>query len=64
MKKKFDLLTVPEAAMYLRISKSNLYRKCKQGVIPSTKIGGCLRIDRDELNQYIKSNYQTPSTYL
>ena len=64
MKRKFDLLTIQEASQYLKISKSNLYRICKQGIIPSMKIGGCLRIDREDLNQFISDHYQKPYTNL
>ncbi|MFB4298276.1 helix-turn-helix domain-containing protein [Actinomadura sp. NTSP31] len=49
------LLTVPEAARALSISRSKLYELLASGAIRSVRIDGSRRIPLDALNAYIKT---------
>ncbi len=51
-----ELLTVEEAAAYLRVSKATLWRWCQQKRLPAFKIGRQWRIDRGILRQFTASN--------
>ena len=44
-----ELLTVKEAATYLRVSRVTAWRWCQQGIIPAFRIGRSWRIRRDSL---------------
>ena len=45
-----DLLTIPEAAQLLRVSRSTTWRWCKDGVFTTAfKIGSTWRIHRSEV---------------
>ena len=44
-----ELMTVKEAAVYLRVSRVTAWRWCQQGVIPAFRIGRSWRIRRDAL---------------
>jgi excisionase family DNA binding protein len=45
----FELLTVAEAATILRVSRATAYRLVESGGLPATRIGGSIRISRDDL---------------
>ena len=44
-----DILTVQEAAKYLRLKRSTAYELVKQGVIPSVKLGRQIRVPKSRL---------------
>ena len=44
-----ELLTVKEAAAYLRVTRVTAWRWCQEGMIPAFRIGRTWRIPRDEL---------------
>ena len=44
-----ELLTVGEAADFLRVSRVTIWRWCQQGIIPASQIGRNWRIHRDAL---------------
>lgn len=48
-----DLLTVEEAATYLRVSRATVWRWCKSHKVPAVKIGREWRILRRTLNDLI-----------
>lgn len=50
-----DLLTVKEAAEYLRLNYMTVYRLAQRGKIPASKVGGNWRISRDILDGWLKS---------
>ncbi len=50
-----DLLTIREAAAYLRLNHMTVYRLAQRGKIPASKVGGNWRISRDVLDDWIKS---------
>ncbi len=47
-------LTVPEAAVLLRISRNHAYDLVAQGVLPSIRLGRRILIPRDLLDQWIR----------
>jgi excisionase family DNA binding protein len=46
-------LTTGEAARYLRIHRSTVYRLIRQNQIPAFKIGTDWRLDRDALEKWM-----------
>lgn len=44
-----ELMTVAEAASFLRLSRATAYRLIVSGELPAHRIGGSIRIDRDEM---------------
>ena len=53
-----DVLTVSEAADYLRIPKSSVYKLAQEGRIPCQKVGRHWRFHRKTLEHWISN----PST--
>jgi excisionase family DNA binding protein len=49
-----ELLTVPEAASFLKLSKSQVYALCQQRVIPTITLGRSVRIPRDGLDSWLR----------
>jgi excisionase family DNA binding protein len=50
-----DLLTVEEAAKYLRVPVSWIYQRTRSRQIPVRKLGGHVRIPRDEFFEWINA---------
>jgi len=48
------LIRAGEAALMLSISRTTLWRRVKDGSVPSIKIGGCRLFDVDELRELIR----------
>lgn len=64
MRKKGDLLTTKEAAKFLGISTSTLYRIEKLGyILPYRTPGGQRRFSRIELEEYLKKSRNFQYTY-
>ncbi|MCK5076831.1 MAG: helix-turn-helix domain-containing protein [Calditrichia bacterium] len=57
---KFHLLTLKEAAEYLRMHKGSLYRLLESGDtdLPAIKLGGKWLFNLESLNQYLTSKEQ------
>jgi excisionase family DNA binding protein len=55
-----SLLSVAETAQILRVSKATTYRLISAGELPAHRIGASLRVDRDELRDYIATAAATP----
>ncbi len=57
---KLKLLTLKEAAEYLRMHKGSLYRLLESGKIdiPAIKLGGKWLFNLDSLNQYLMTKEQ------
>ena len=52
-----NLLTVDEAASILRVSRSTVWRWCKEGTLKSAfKIGHTWRIPEDEIEGLLRQN--------
>jgi excisionase family DNA binding protein len=48
-----ELLTVPEAAAALHLSRWTIYELIRRRHLVSVKIGRCRRIPRDALQEYV-----------
>ncbi len=51
------VLTVDEAAEYLRIPKSSLYKLAQEGKVPCQKVGRHWRFHRNTLKQWLSNQY-------
>jgi len=49
-----ELLTVPEVARRLKLSKSKVYLLCQQGKIPTITLGKSVRIPLNELDEWLR----------
>jgi len=58
-----EWLSADQAADYLNIKKSTLYKKTMNGELPFYKPGKKLRFKRTELSEFIQSGRQTPPRY-
>lgn len=54
------LLTVPEAAEFLRTSRANLYALCASGYLPYCKIGRSRRIPRRAVIELAERSLVSP----
>ena len=50
-----QLLTAKETSSVLRITTQRLYEMARKGLIPSVRIGGCVRFDQAQLQAWIRS---------
>ena len=50
------LLTYRQAATYLGIGESTLYRLVKTGGLPVARLGGCSRIRREDLDRFVSKS--------
>lgn len=57
---KNEILTVPEVAAMLNMTKPGLYKWIKEGVIPAYKVGSTWFILRDELKQTLEAGANSP----
>lgn len=51
-----DVLTVPEAARYLRIHEQTVYQLLRSGRLAGRKVGRAWRIHVETLEAYVKSS--------
>ena len=49
-----ELMTVPEVAAYLRVTKKTIYRLLEQGNIPAAKVGHQWRFDRPLIDEWLQ----------
>ena len=52
-------LTIDELAEYLKMGRTKLYRMAQDGEIPASKVGNQWRFDREEIDQWMKSQRPT-----
>lgn len=52
-----EIMTIPEVARYLKLSKSKIYNLVQAGKIPYLKIGRNVRIRESDLKQWINSSH-------
>ncbi|MBU0676185.1 MAG: helix-turn-helix domain-containing protein [Proteobacteria bacterium] len=48
-----NILTIEELAVYLKISKSSLYKLAQKGEVPGQKVGKHWRFRRDIIDQWM-----------
>ena len=48
-----DILTIDELAVYLKISKSTLYKLVREGKIPSQKVGRHWRFRKNAIDDWL-----------
>ncbi len=48
-------LTIDELAKYLKLGRTKLYRMAQEGGIPVSKVGSQWRFDRDEIDEWMRS---------
>ena len=49
------LMDVPQVAEYLRVSKKSVYKLIDRLKIPAIRIGGLLRVRKDELDETLRA---------
>jgi len=49
-----SFLTVTEVAVLLRVHEATIYRLCKAGRLPAIRLGGQIRIDREQLQIWLR----------
>ncbi|MGD0236200.1 MAG: helix-turn-helix domain-containing protein [Syntrophorhabdales bacterium] len=54
MKNAGDVLTIDELALYLKISKSTLYKLVREGKIPSQKVGRHWRFRKVAIDRWLE----------
>jgi excisionase family DNA binding protein len=48
-------LTIDELAQYLKMGRTKLYRLAQEGEMPTSKVGGQWRFDREEIDRWMKT---------
>lgn len=49
------VLTIEDLAVYLKLSKSTLYKLCQEGKVPGQKVGRHWRFHRDAVDAWLKT---------
>ncbi len=49
-----EWLTVEEMAEYLKLGRSKVYQMAQEGVLPSVKVGGQWRFDREMVDEWLR----------
>ncbi len=52
------LMTIEEVAQYMRVSRFTVYRLAKRRSIPATKIGRQWRFQKEEIDQWVREQFQ------
>jgi excisionase family DNA binding protein len=52
-----QLLSIPQLCQELGMGKSWIYRRLRNGEIPSVRLGRTIKVRRDELEQYLESHH-------
>ena len=58
--KGLDLLSIPEVCQELGMGKSWVYRRLRSGEIPSVKLGRSIKVNREDLEEYLESRRYRP----
>ena len=48
-------LTIEELANHMKMGRTKLYRMAQEGDIPASKVGNQWRFDREEIDEWMKS---------
>lgn len=60
-RKGLDLLSIPELCQELGMGQSWVYRRLRNGEIPSVKLGRSIKVKRADLEEYLESRRFRPS---
>lgn len=52
-----EILTVPEIAEYLKVSRTTVWRWCNEGKLPAFKVGRIWRIRRSEFERIVGQQF-------
>ena len=55
-------LTIDELSDYLKMGRTKLYRMAQKADIPASKIGNQWRFDREEIDEWMKSQRPAPAS--
>lgn len=50
------VMTIDDLAVYLKLSKSTLYKLCAEGKVPGQKVGRHWRFHRESIDAWLKKN--------
>ena len=51
-----DIMTIEALAVYLKISKSTLYKLAQEGRLPGQKVGKRWRFHREAIDEWLKQH--------
>ncbi|HOW43267.1 MAG TPA: helix-turn-helix domain-containing protein [Candidatus Omnitrophota bacterium] len=54
--KDVEILTLDEAATFLRLSKRSVYRLLKDGSLPAKKVMHKWRFEREQLKEWVRNS--------
>ena len=57
-----ELLSIPEVCQGLGMGKSWVYQRLRSGEIPSLKLGKIIKVRREDLEEYLKNQYNPASS--
>jgi len=58
-----DVLTIEELSVYLKISKSTLYKLVREGKVPSQKVGRHWRFRKEAIDRWLdETRAEEPDT--
>lgn len=50
----YRVMTVEEAAEYLRLNPSTVYRRARTGEIPAVRVGGTIRFVQEVIDEWLR----------
>ena len=53
------VMTLDELAVYLKLSKSTLYKLCAEGKVPGQKVGRHWRFHKESIDQWLRTEKET-----
>lgn len=53
------IMTLDELAVYLKLSKSTLYKLCAEGKVPGQKVGRHWRFHKESIDQWLRTEKET-----
>src|SRR3989338_2632121 len=56
-----SIMTLDEAARFLKVASVTLYRKARRGEVPAAKLGRSWRFHREQLEEWIKNSPRLPN---
>ena len=53
------IMTLDELAVYLKLSKSTLYKLCAEGKVPGQKVGRHWRFHKESIDRWLRAEKET-----